>query len=163
MAEDARGSVALCAPAPIIATGMGGCGNATLAPTARLRERQRMADPTNVLGGRLQCCCRDPLTGFYRDGYCRTGPGDHGVHTVCVVVTAEFLAFSQAAGNDLSTPVPEYGFPGLSPGDKWCLCASRWQEAFEVGCPPAVVLEATHISALEFIDLEDLRAHAADA
>jgi len=123
-------------------------------------ENGRMADRTNVLGGSLECCCREPLTGFYRDGYCRTGPGDHGVHTVCIVATDEFLAFSQAAGNDLSTPMPAYQFPGLSEGDRWCLCAARWQEALEAGCAPPVVLEASHISSLEFIALEDLREHA---
>lgn len=119
-----------------------------------------MGDPTNVLGGRLACCCRDPLTGFYRDGYCRTGPGDYGLHTVCVVATDEFLEFSAEQGNDLSTPAPEYDFPGLVAGDQWCLCVRRWQEAMEAGCAPAVVLEATHISALEFVSLEDLQAHA---
>jgi uncharacterized protein len=120
-----------------------------------------MADLTNVLGGRLECCCREPRTGFYRDGYCRTGSDDQGVHTVCAVMTEKFLAFSRAAGNDLSTPMPEFGFSGLDAGDRWCLCASRWQEAFEAGHAPAVVLESTHISALEFVALEDLQAHAA--
>jgi uncharacterized protein (DUF2237 family) len=118
--------------------------------------------PSNVLGTALKSCCRDPLTGFYRDGYCRTGPGDHGLHTVCVMATPEFLAFSKAAGNDLSTPLEEYGFPGLVPGDKWCLCVQRWQEAFLAGVAPPVYLEATHTSSLEFVDLEDLQAHAAD-
>lgn len=117
--------------------------------------------PTNVLGGDLKCCCSDPMTGFYRDGYCRTGPGDHGLHTVCAVMTEEFLEFSQAAGNDLSTPNPFYGFPGLNPGDKWCLCVTRWKEALDAGCAPKVVLEATHSSAVEFVDLADLQAHAA--
>jgi len=116
---------------------------------------------TNVLGGALQSCCLDPVTGFYRDGYCRTGPGDYGLHTVCVEVTAEFLAFSQAAGNDLSTPVPQFGFPGLQPGDRWCLCVTRWVEALEAGMAPAVHLAASHISALEFVSLEDLQSHAA--
>lgn len=116
--------------------------------------------PTNVLGTPLGPCCRDPLTGFYRDGYCRTGPGDHGLHTVCAQMTAEFLAFSVAAGNDLVTPVPEYAFPGLAPGDRWCLCVERWREALEAGCAPPVILSATHASALEFVDLEDLRRHA---
>ena len=120
-----------------------------------------MADPTNVLGGKLECCCREPRTGFYRDGYCRTGPGDHGLHTVCAVMTEEFLRFSALAGNDLSTPIPEFDFPGLQSGDRWCLCVTRWQEAFEAGCAPGVILGATHISALEFVPLEDLRAHAA--
>jgi uncharacterized protein (DUF2237 family) len=120
-----------------------------------------MADLTNVLGGKLECCCRQPRTGFYRDGYCRTGPGDHGLHTVFAVMTEEFLRFSAAVGNDLSTPVPEFDFPGLKGGDRWCLCVTRWQEAFEAGCAPPVVLAATHMSALEFATLEDLRAHAA--
>jgi uncharacterized protein (DUF2237 family) len=100
------------------------------------------------------------MTGFYRDGYCRTGPGDHGLHTVCIEITAEFLAYSRAQGNDLSTPVPQYEFPGLEPGDHWCLCVTRWQEALEAGMAPFVVLSSTHISALEFVDLEDLRRHA---
>lgn len=120
-----------------------------------------MAEPTNVLGGRLECCCRDPLTGFYRDGYCRTGADDRGLHTVCAVMTDDFLEFSFARGNDLSTPVPEFGFPGLVAGDRWCLCVTRWMEAFDVGCAPPVVLAATHISALEFVALEDLQEHAA--
>lgn len=116
--------------------------------------------PTNVLGSPLQACCFEPRTGFYRDGFCRTGPGDHGVHVVCAEVTEEFLAFSQRVGNDLSTPRPEYDFPGLQPGDRWCLCAGRWAEALEAGVAPPVVLESTHSSALEFIDLEDLKSHA---
>jgi uncharacterized protein (DUF2237 family) len=121
-----------------------------------------MSEPvrTNVLGGKLLPCCFSPMTGFYRDGYCRTGPGDYGLHTVCIEATAEFLAFSRAAGNDLSTPMPEYQFPGLEPGDRWCLCVTRWQEALEAGMAPAVVLSATHISALEFVSLEDLQRHA---
>jgi uncharacterized protein (DUF2237 family) len=116
---------------------------------------------TNVLGTALKCCCKNPLTGYYRDGYCRTGPGDHGLHTVCAVMTEEFLVFSRARGNDLTTPVPEYDFPGLVAGDKWCLCVSRWVEALEAGCAPQVDLEATHSSAVEFVDLADLKAHAA--
>lgn len=114
----------------------------------------------NVLGGDLQPCCHDPVTGFYRDGFCNTGPGDFGVHVVCAQMTEEFLRFSRARGNDLSTPEPVYGFPGLKPGDRWCLCAERWKEAFDAGQAPPVVLEATHISALEFIDLAQLKAHA---
>jgi uncharacterized protein (DUF2237 family) len=114
----------------------------------------------NVLGGDLQSCCQDPVTGFYRDGFCNSGPGDFGVHVVCAQMTAEFLTFSRARGNDLSTPEPAYGFPGLKPGDRWCLCAERWKEAFDAGQAPPVVLEATHISALEFIDLAQLKAHA---
>jgi hypothetical protein len=112
----------------------------------------------NVLGGPLAMCCRDPLTGFYRDGTCRTGADDLGVHSVCVRVSAAFLAFSKSRGNDLSTPQP--GFPGLKPGDRWCLCAERWQEAFEAGMAPDVVLEATHEATLAYCRLEDLRAHA---
>ena len=100
------------------------------------------------------------MTGFYRDGYCRTGPGDYGLHTVCIEVTKEFLAFSRAMGNDLSTPAPHYQFPGLIEGDRWCLCVSRWKEALDAGMAPAVVLSATHISALEFVSLEELKAHA---
>ena len=120
-----------------------------------------MGDLTNVLGGKLECCCREPRTGFYRDGYCRTGPDDRGLHTVCAVMTEEFLEFSMAQGNDLSTPIPEFGFLGVAPGDRWCLCVTRWQEAFEAGCAPPVVLAASHISALEFVALEELREHAA--
>src|SRR5216684_1902570 len=121
-----------------------------------------MAEPvrTNVLGGKLIPCCLDPMTGFYRDGYCRTGPGDHGLHTVCVRVTAEFLAFSRSQGNDLSTPMPEYGFPGLKPGDRWCLCAARWREAYLAGVGPPVVLASTHEDALEEVPLEELQARA---
>ena len=121
-----------------------------------------MSHATNVLGTPLQPCSLDPLTGFYRDGCCHTGPGDHGLHTVCMRATAGFLRFSRAAGNDLSTPVPEYGFPGLQPGDQWCLCVTRWQEALEAGCAPPVMLAATHLSALEFVELEDLKRHALD-
>ena len=117
----------------------------------------------NVLGGRLQSCSSDPLTGFYRDGCCNTGPEDRGSHTVCAVVTAEFLRFSAEHGNNLSTPRPEFGFPGLQPGDRWCLCAPRWQEALEAGCAPLVTLEATEQGALEHCALEDLERHAAQA
>ena len=119
-----------------------------------------MAHAKNVLGTALQDCSHDPVTGFFRDGCCRTGPDDHGVHIVCARVTADFLTFSQARGNDLSTPRPEWGFPGLQPGDQWCLCARRWQEAFEAHVAPLVILEATHSSALEFIAIEDLKSHA---
>ena len=115
----------------------------------------------NVLGGELVPCSLDPLTGFYRDGCCNTGAEDLGVHTVCARVTAEFLVFSKEAGNDLSTPQPAFGFAGLQPGDQWCLCAPRWQEALEAGAAPAVVLEATHIGSLEWVALDDLRRHAA--
>ncbi len=113
----------------------------------------------NVLGGMLESCSTDPMTGFTRSGCCDTGPGDVGSHTVCAVMTAEFLAFSRQRGNDLSTPRPEYGFPGLRPGDQWCLCAPRWQEAFLAGCAPSVVLQATHMAALLHCDLADLSAH----
>ena len=116
--------------------------------------------PTNVLGAPLACCCLRPKTGFYRDGYCRTGQGDVGLHTVCARVTKEFLEFSREQGNDLISPVPEYEFPGLRPGDKWCLCVRRWSEALKAGCAPPVVLEATQMSALEFVTLEELQAHA---
>ena len=114
----------------------------------------------NVLGGKLQTCSTQPLTGFFRDGCCNTSPEDVGSHSVCCLVTDEFLAFSRAAGNDLSTPMPQYGFPGLQPGDRWCLCAPRWQEALQAGQAPQVVLEATHDRALDYISLEDLKAHA---
>jgi uncharacterized protein (DUF2237 family) len=116
--------------------------------------------PTNVLGTELKSCCRDPMTGFYRDGLCRTGPEDVGMHTVCVECTREFLDFSVLDGNDLVTPVLEWGFPGLEPGDKWCICVTRWKDALERGVAPPVDLEATHSSALEFVSLEDLQAHA---
>ena len=121
-----------------------------------------MSQASNVLGEPLLPCSFEPLTGFYRDGCCHTGPGDRGLHTVCIHATAEFLRFSRAAGNDLSTPVPEYAFPGLKPGDHWCLCVTRWQDALEADCAPRVVLAATHISALEFVALEDLKRHALD-
>ena len=100
------------------------------------------------------------MTGFYRDGYCRTGAGDVGLHTVCAQVTSEFLEFSRRMGNDLSTPRPEWDFPGLRPGDRWCLCVNRWREALEAGKAPQVLLESTHESALEFVDLEVLQRHA---
>lgn len=116
----------------------------------------------NVLGQELQPCSFDPMTGYYRTGCCESRGDDPGMHVVCAVMTAEFLAFSASVGNDLSTPMPQYGFPGLSDGDQWCLCASRWQEAFEAGRAPRVVLASTHVSALEFCDLADLTAHAID-
>ncbi|MEI9988391.1 MAG: DUF2237 domain-containing protein [Aliidongia sp.] len=116
----------------------------------------------NVLGGVLESCSTSPVTGFFRDGCCNTGPQDVGSHTVCVVLTAEFLAFSKARGNDLSTPVPEWGFPGLNPGDRWCLCAPRWQEALDAGKAPRVVLTATHEGALASCDLTDLKRLAID-
>jgi uncharacterized protein (DUF2237 family) len=116
----------------------------------------------NVLGGALEPCSVRPMTGFFRNGRCNTGPEDVGSHTVCAVMTAEFLAFSRAMGNDLSTPVPEYGFPGLRPGDRWCLCAPRWAEALAAGRAPGVVLRATEMAALAYCSLEDLRAHAVE-
>lgn len=112
----------------------------------------------NVFEEPLQACCFEPKTGWYRDGYCHTDDEDFGVHTVCVVVTEEFLSFSKAAGNDLSTPNP--WFQGLKPGDKWCLCAERWQEAFEAGCAPKVFMDATHIRTLDIIEYSDLEKHS---
>jgi len=116
----------------------------------------------NVLGTDLESCSFDPVTGFYRDGCCNTGAEDMGLHLVCAEMTEEFLQFSRSVGNDLSTPRPEFEFPGLKPGDRWCLCAPRWKEAFEAGAAPSVVLEATHISTTEFVDLDDLKRHAVD-
>ena len=118
--------------------------------------------PKNVLGGDLESCCTDPMTGFYRDGYCRTGPEDTGRHTVCIHATTEFLAYSKSVGNDLSTPMPQYQFPGLKGGDKWCLVAMRWKQALEDGMAPMVDLEATHESTLQIVDLEDLKRYAID-
>ena len=114
----------------------------------------------NVMGGDLLPCSSSPITGFFRNGCCETGPHDLGMHTVCAVMTAEFLAYSKSVGNDLSTPMPEYGFPGLKPGDRWCLCASRWKEALDAGAPPRVVLEATHAVTLHVVPLDDLKKHA---
>lgn len=119
--------------------------------------------PRNVLGGELQLCCADPMTGFYRDGFCRSGADDTGRHTVCIVANDEFLAYSKSVGNDLSTPMPQYAFPGLKEGDRWCLVAMRWQQALQDGMAPEVVLAATHESCLQFIDLEDLKKYAIDA
>lgn len=118
-----------------------------------------MTRAKNVLGEPLQSCCTDPMTGFYRDGVCNTGPDDFGTHVVCAEMTAEFLSFTKSRGNDLSTPRPEYRFPGLKPGDGWCLCALRWKEAYEAGVAPPVRLAATHENALEFVDLKALQAH----
>ena len=128
-------------------TGKGGGGG----PSAR-----------NVLGERLESCSTNPLTGFFRDGCCNTSPQDRGSHTVCAIVTEDFLAFSKACGNDLSTPMPAYGFPGLKPGDRWCLCAPRWREAHEAGKAPRVILRATHEGALAACDLSDLKRLAVD-
>jgi hypothetical protein len=121
-----------------------------------------MSESVNVLGEKLETCGKDPITGFYRDGCCNVGPDDFGLHAVCAVVTDDFLEFSKAQGNDLSTPRPEFGFEGLKPGDSWCLCAARWQEAFEAGSAPRVRLRATHQAALEKCALDDLKAHGAD-
>jgi uncharacterized protein (DUF2237 family) len=119
-----------------------------------------MTQVKNVLGGPLAVCCTNPRTGFYRTGSCETGPEDLGSHTVCAEMTAEFLEFTRSRGNDLSTPLPAYGFPGLKPGDKWCLCAARWKEAADAGVAPPVILAATHERALDVVDLDELRAHA---
>lgn len=116
----------------------------------------------NVLGGPLDICSLDPRTGFYRDGCCDTGPHDAGSHTVCAIVTGDFLAFSAYVGNDLVTPRPEWMFPGLKPGDRWCLCAGRWEQARRAGVAPKVVLAATHRGALQYTRLADLMAHAHD-
>lgn len=126
-----------------------------------MNEPQK-APSLNVLGGPLDLCGSDPITGFYRDGCCDTGPDDRGSHTVCAIVTAEFLAFSKSRGNDLTTPFPVYGFPGLKPGDRWCLCALRWREALEAGVAPQVRLQATHQRALDLVSLPDLKRHAVD-
>jgi uncharacterized protein (DUF2237 family) len=121
-----------------------------------------MDDDINVLGGQLELCGTDPLTGFTRSGCCNSGPEDLGSHTVCAVVTAEFLAHQQRVGNDLSTPRPEFGFSGLQPGDRWCVCAARWLQAYEDGSASPVVLAATHARALDVVPFEALTAHAVD-
>ena len=120
----------------------------------------KLSTQKNVLGQPLETCGTDPLTGFYRDGCCNTGPDDRGVHTVCCIVTAEFLATSKRLGNDLSTPMPQYGFPGLKPGDRWCVCAGRWMDVYKAGSPCPVVLEATHENTLETIPFETLLQYA---
>lgn len=124
------------------------------------RDGDRPSSARNVLGGPLASCCQSPRTGFFRDGYCHTGPQDVGSHTVCAQVTAEFLAFSRRRGNDLVTPRPDLAFPGLRPGDRWCLCAGRWREALDAGVAPPVVLTACHERALDVVRLADLQAHA---
>jgi hypothetical protein len=129
---------------------------------AYLAALERRAPSRNVLGGPLAECSAQPRAGFYRNGCCDTGPDDLGRHVVCVQATAEFLRFSMEVGNDLSTPHPEHDFPGVQPGDRWCLCAARWQEALDAGVAPPVVLAATHEAALEIVSLEDLQAYAAD-
>jgi uncharacterized protein len=124
------------------------------------RDADRPSPARNVLGGPLQCCCTSPRTGYFRDGYCHTGPQDLGSHTVCAVMTAPFLAFSRQRGNDLVTPRPEFDFPGLKPGDRWCLCANRWREALEAGVAPKVLLVACHERALQSVTLAQLQANA---
>jgi uncharacterized protein (DUF2237 family) len=116
----------------------------------------------NVLGTQLTLCCREPMTGFSRSGFCEMNPDDLGAHLVCAEITKEFLEFSLRVGNDLSTPHPELGFPGLKPGDKWCLCALRWKEALDAGMAPPVVLTATHEYALEYLSLEELKENASE-
>jgi uncharacterized protein (DUF2237 family) len=116
----------------------------------------------NLLGQPLEACSMEPLTGFYRDGYCTTGPEDLGSHTVCTVVTAEFLEHQRSVGNDLSTPLPQFGFPGLSPGDRWAVCAGRWRQSYDAGVKAPVVLAATNVSALDSVPLESLQECAAD-
>jgi len=125
-----------------------------------MRDPAMPSSARNVFGAPLACCCTSPLTGFHRDGYCHTGPHDLGSHTVCAEMTAAFLDFSRRQGNDLVTPRPEFGFPGLEPGDRWCLCVSRWKEALEAGVAPPVLLAATHEKALEVVTLGQLQAHA---
>ena len=127
-----------------------------------MKQERPGGSARNVLGGVLQDCSFRPLTGFYRDGCCQTGPDDLGVHTVCALMTAEFLEFSVARGNDLVTPVPAFGFPGLKPGDRWCLCAARWKEALDAGVAPPLVLTATHEATLEYVSLAELKKHAID-
>lgn len=116
--------------------------------------------PLNVLGSELDRCSCEPRTGFFRDGYCHACADDAGMHTICAIMTEEFLLFSRSRGNDLLTPLPQYQFPGLSVGDRWCLCLQRWQEAQQAGYAPPVVLESTHISVTEFIDLAILQQYA---
>jgi len=119
-----------------------------------------MTTAKNVLGTELKPCCYDPLTGFYRDGFCQTGPTDYGTHVVCARMTAAFLTYTKERGNDLSTPLPVYSFPGLKPGDQWCLCVSRWKEAMLAGVAPPIILEATHERALDIVSIEDLKKYS---
>jgi uncharacterized protein len=127
-----------------------------------MEEEGKVTSKKNVLGSDLEVCCISPMTGFRRDGYCEMNADDIGTHVVCAEVTADFLKFSKKAGNDLSTAHPEHGFPGLKPGDKWCLCAARWKEAYDAGAAPPVVLKATHEYALEYVTLKELKEHAAE-
>ncbi len=124
--------------------------------------QQEIDDQRNVFGEIIETCSNRPMTGFYRTGCCHTGEDDVGLHTVCVEVSAEFLAFSKLCGNDLSTPLPEFGFPGLNAGDRWCLCAERWKEALDAGMAPRVILRATHEATLEVVALADLKRYAID-
>lgn len=119
-----------------------------------------MTKSKNVLGENLKTCCTSPMTGFYRNGACETGPADIGTHVVCAEVTKDFLEFTRSRGNDLMSPAPHHGFPGLKPGDRWCLCVSRWQDALDAGVAPPMVLSATHESTLKYFSLEDLNKHA---
>lgn len=123
----------------------------------------KMDTSVNVLGGQLESCSTAPMTGFFRDGHCNTCAEDQGSHTVCALMTAEFLAYSKYVGNDLSTPRPEFGFDGLKPGDHWCLCAGRFLQAHDEGCAPKVRLEATHARALDIVPIDILKQHASDA
>ena len=127
-----------------------------------MRRFEPFEHARNVLGEKLLSCNEDPVTGFYRDGCCNVGPDDLGVHSVCIRATAQFLAFSKSRGNDLSTPAPQFGFAGLKPGDQWCLCAARWQEALEAGAAPQVVLRATNEVTLDRVKLDDLKKFAVD-
>ncbi|MCO4774271.1 MAG: DUF2237 domain-containing protein [Deltaproteobacteria bacterium] len=151
------------APAPGRCFSSRSSGSCAAAVTDVTQRGYEVLPSVNVLGTPLQGCSLNPKTGFYRDGCCNTGPDDVGSHTVCVQVNRTFLDFSRAVGNDLSTPAPQYGFAGLSPGDRWCLCAARWQQAFEAGKAPPVVLQATHQRALETCGLDDLLRHAVAA
>ena len=126
-----------------------------------IRPLRYDAGARNVLGGELEPCSTDPITGFFRNGCCETGPHDVGMHTVCAVMTAEFLAYSRSVGNDLSTPRPDLAFPGLRPGDRWCLFAPRWKEARDAGAAPRVILESTHEETLAIVPLGVLKDHAA--
>lgn len=127
-----------------------------------MRDPREPSSARNVLGGPLAACCLDPVTGFFRDGYCHTGPSDTGSHTVCAQMTEDFLVYALTRGNDLVTPRPEFAFPGLAPGDRWCVCAARWQEALDAGVAPPVWLAATHERALDIVALEDLKRYALD-
>lgn len=124
---------------------------------------QNNTRPKNVLGTALESCCTNPITGYWRDGYCRTSIQDVGTHVVCAVMTEEFLEFTKSKGNDLSSPIPAYQFPGLKPGDKWCLCVLRWIEAEKAGCAPHIILKGTDSNALKFTNLETLKVYAIDA